>query len=286
MRRIARRQLNREQPGHTLDSTALVHEAYFRLVDQTRVAWADRSHFFAVAAQAMHRVLVDYARQYQAEKRGGAPVRVSLADDMLSVEQRAETLLVIDDALHRLAQLDERLSQVVECRFFGGLTEEETAHALGVTARTVRLIGRRREVGCTMPSTAMPATTALSPDQWRQVFTAADEALDLPTERREAFIAERCADDPALGVELRELLASAEAVSPLDTSAAALAAPLVAELSREPTRSRYRGIARTVFFKEIGRGGMGRRRTSPNATTTSSASATGRRAVAVVERDR
>ena len=138
VRRIARRQLNREHPGHTLDSTALVHEAYFRLVDQTRVAWADRSHFFAVAAQAMHRVLVDYARQYQAAKRGGAPERVPLADDMLLVEDRADTLLAIDDALSELARLDERLSRVVECRFFGGLTEEETAQALGVTARTVR----------------------------------------------------------------------------------------------------------------------------------------------------
>jgi len=138
VRRIARRQLNREHPGHTLDSTALVHEAYFRLVDQTRVAWADRSHFFAVAAQAMHRVLVDYARQYQAEKRGRAPARVPLGDDMLLVEDRADTLLAIDDALRELARLDERLSRVVECRFFGGLTEEETAQALGVTARTVR----------------------------------------------------------------------------------------------------------------------------------------------------
>jgi RNA polymerase sigma factor (TIGR02999 family) len=138
VRRIARHQLNREQPGHTLDSTALVHEAYFRLVDQTRVAWADRSHFFAVAAQAMHRVLVDYARQYRAEKRGRAPERVPLTDDMLSVEERADTLILIDDALRRLAELDERVSRVVECRFFGGLTEEETAQALGVTARTVR----------------------------------------------------------------------------------------------------------------------------------------------------
>ena len=138
LRRIAARQLGREQQGHTLDTTALVHEAYFRLVDQTRVAWADRSHFFAVAAQAMHRVLVDYARQYQAEKRGRAPERVPLGDDMLLVEDRADTLLAIDDALRELARLDERLSRVVECRFFGGLTEEETAQALGVTARTVR----------------------------------------------------------------------------------------------------------------------------------------------------
>jgi RNA polymerase sigma factor (TIGR02999 family) len=138
VRRIARRQLNREHPGHTLDSTALVHEAYFKLVGQTRVAWTDRSHFFAIAAQAMHRVLVDYARQYRAEKRGGAPERVALDDAMLMVEERADTLLAVDEALTRLAEVDERLSRVVEYRFFGGLTEEETAQALGVTARTVR----------------------------------------------------------------------------------------------------------------------------------------------------
>ena len=138
LRRIAGRQLSREQPGHTLDSTALVHEAYFRLVDQTRVAWADRSHFFAVAAQAMHRVLVDHAREYRAAKRGGAAERIPLGDTALAIDDQAEMLVALDDALLRLAELDDRLSRVVVCRFFGGLTEEETAEALGVTARTVR----------------------------------------------------------------------------------------------------------------------------------------------------
>jgi RNA polymerase sigma factor (TIGR02999 family) len=133
LRRVAHRQLGREHPGHTLDSTALVHEAYFRLVDQTRIAWADRSHFLAIAAQVMHRVLVDYARQYRAMRRGGSPERVALDDNMLVVEERADTLLALDEAMSQLAQLDERLSRVVECRFFGGLTEEETAQALGVT---------------------------------------------------------------------------------------------------------------------------------------------------------
>lgn len=138
LRRIAGRQLNREHAGHTLDSTALVHEAYFRLVDQTRVAWADRSHFFAIAAQAMHRVLVDHARQYRAAKRGGAPERVPLAEASLAIDEQADLLLALDDALVRLAELDPRLGRVVVCRFFGGLTEEETAVALGVTERTVR----------------------------------------------------------------------------------------------------------------------------------------------------
>jgi RNA polymerase sigma factor (TIGR02999 family) len=127
LHRIAHSQLGREPPGHTLDTTSLVHEAYLRLVDQTRVQWTDRSHFFAVARQAM-----------RAQKRGGAPRRVGLNDAMLVAEERADTLLALDEALRELAGLDERLSQVVECRFFGGLTEEETAEVLGVTARTVR----------------------------------------------------------------------------------------------------------------------------------------------------
>lgn len=138
LRRIAHRELRRENPGHTLDTTALVHEAYLKLVDQSRVEWADRSHFFAVAAQAMRRVLVDYARRYRAEKRGGALRRVSLTDVALAAEQRADTLLALDEALNNLAALDQRLARAVECRFFGGMTEEETAEALGITARTLR----------------------------------------------------------------------------------------------------------------------------------------------------
>jgi RNA polymerase sigma factor (TIGR02999 family) len=138
LRRIAHRQLQRERYGHTLDTTALVHEAYLRLVDQTRADFTDRAHFFAVAANAMRRILVDYARRYLADKRGAAPRRVTLTDDMLVAEERADTLLAVDEALNELGRIDERLSRVVECRFFGGLTEQETAEVLGVTARTVR----------------------------------------------------------------------------------------------------------------------------------------------------
>ena len=136
--RIAHAQLRRERAGHTLGTTALVHEAYLKLVDQTRAQWVDRAHFFAVATDAMRRILVDHARRFRAEKRGGDAERVSLSDSMLVAEERAETLLALDDALTQLAALDGRLSRVVECRFFGGLTEEETAEVLGVTARTVR----------------------------------------------------------------------------------------------------------------------------------------------------
>jgi len=136
LRRIAHRQLQGERPGHTLGTTGLVHETYLKLVDQTRVEWRDRGHFFAVAARAMRRILVDYARRYRAQRRGGGMRRVSLPEGV-AVEEQAEMLLAVHEALERLATLNERLSQVVECRYFWGLTEEETAVALGVTARTV-----------------------------------------------------------------------------------------------------------------------------------------------------
>ena len=139
---IARRQLRAEPVGHTLSTTALVHEAYLKLVDQTRAEWQDRGHFFAVASGAMRRILVDYARRYRAERRGGGdngkPARpIPLDDAEIPVGERAEALVALDEALERLARFDDRQARVVECRFFGGLTEEETAMALGISQRTV-----------------------------------------------------------------------------------------------------------------------------------------------------
>jgi RNA polymerase sigma factor (TIGR02999 family) len=138
LRRVARVHLATEREGHTLNTTALVHETYLKLVDQTRVEWSDRAQFFAVASMAMRRILVDHARKHATVKRGGSRKRVPLDAANLSVEDRAHTILELDQALTRLADIDERLSKVVECRFFGGMTEEETAEALGVSARTVR----------------------------------------------------------------------------------------------------------------------------------------------------
>jgi RNA polymerase sigma factor (TIGR02999 family) len=138
LRRIASRQLRREAVGHTLTPTALVHEAYLRLVDQTRVQWINRAQFFAVAARLMRRVLMDHARRVGAAKRGGGWQRLDFEHAEVPVEERAAELIALDDALERLAALNPRLSQVVECRFFGGMTEEETAAALGLTDRTVR----------------------------------------------------------------------------------------------------------------------------------------------------
>jgi RNA polymerase sigma factor (TIGR02999 family) len=138
LRRMARRALDGEQDGHTLDTTALVHEAYLRLVDSSRVPWEDRSRFLAVAATAMRHILIDYARRRRAQKRGNAPVAVDLDKIQLSVDDSIDTLVALDDALTRLHALAPRLVQVVECRFFVGMTEEETATALGITSRTVR----------------------------------------------------------------------------------------------------------------------------------------------------
>ncbi len=144
LRRVAHRQLAAESPGHTLSTTALVHEAYLRLADQTHTDWQNRSQFFGLAARAMRRVLVDYARRRAASRRGGLQHRpVSLDDaeandaDALAVAARGDELLALDEALDGLAAVDERAARVVECRFFGGLTETETAEVLGISQRTV-----------------------------------------------------------------------------------------------------------------------------------------------------
>jgi len=143
LRKVAHRQLGAEQAGHTLNTTALVHEAYLKLVDQTRAEWTDRAQFFAVAARSMRRILVDYARRHRALRRGGAqrPLALDALDEAdagsIAAAERADELVELDEALQRLASLDERLSRVVECRFFAGLTEAETAEVLGVTPRTV-----------------------------------------------------------------------------------------------------------------------------------------------------
>ncbi len=145
LRRVAHHQLAAEPAGHTLSTTALVHEAYLRLADQSPSAWANRPQFFALAARAMRRVLVDYARRRQAARRGGPEQRsISLEDaeaggdaDALALAARGEELLALDEALERLSAIDPRAAHVVECRFFGGLSEGETAETLGVSVRTV-----------------------------------------------------------------------------------------------------------------------------------------------------
>ena len=137
----AERALRRESTGHTLQPTALVHEAYLRLVDQDRVQWQNRAHFFGVAAQLIRRILVDHARSRRAVKRGGGAVQLTLGDADAQSSARADDdvdLLTLHDALERLTALDARQGQLVELRYFGGLSIEETAAAMGISAATVK----------------------------------------------------------------------------------------------------------------------------------------------------
>lgn len=137
LRRIAHNHLGRSRRGDTLNTTAVVHELYLDLVDQTQVGWRDRVHFFAVASKAMRHIVIDYVRRSGAQKRGGDRVQVPLLPEKIPIEEGTPDLLALDEALDRLGEHDPRLVQVVECRFFGGMTAKETAEALGVGARTV-----------------------------------------------------------------------------------------------------------------------------------------------------
>jgi RNA polymerase sigma-70 factor (ECF subfamily) len=138
LRRLARRQMRRERSDHTLQATALVHEAYFRLVKQPDRTWQNRTHFIRVAAQVMRRMLIDHARARRTAKREGGLHRVPLEEPLLMTEEQSDELLALNEALERLAQFDERQSRIVELRFFGGLTVEETAEALDISPKTVK----------------------------------------------------------------------------------------------------------------------------------------------------
>jgi len=138
LRAIAHRRLMIGGRNGTLSTTALVNEAYLKLADQSSPAWRDRAHFFALASLVMRHVLVDRARERIALKRGGVRHQIDLDDEEIAVDAEPEIVLQLNDAMDRLAAFEPRLAQVVECRFFGGLSEKETAHALGLTVRTVQ----------------------------------------------------------------------------------------------------------------------------------------------------
>lgn len=138
LRRQAARYLRREQAGHTLQTTALIHEAYVRLVDQRNMQWQNRAHFFGIAAQMMRRILVDHARSKKRAKRGGSEVRVSLDEATVAVKGQDLDVVALDEALQRLAEIDEQQSKVVELRFFSGLSVEETAEVMGISKSTVK----------------------------------------------------------------------------------------------------------------------------------------------------
>ena len=138
LRRLAGSRLRGERPDHTLQATAIVHEAYLRLVDQTRVEWRNRTHFFAIAARMIRRILVDHARRRQARKRGGDNVRVTLDEELMTPSAREIDLVGLDEAMKALANMDPELAELVELRFFGGLTIQETAEALGSSPATIK----------------------------------------------------------------------------------------------------------------------------------------------------
>lgn len=138
LKRLARTYMRRERSDHTLQTTALVHEAYLRLVRQKAVHWQGRSHFFGIAAQLMRRVLVDHARGHLRQKRGGPAVVLPLDETLVFSPEHSEELLRLDEALGRLAKLDARQSRIVELRFFGGMSVEETAEYLGISPKTVK----------------------------------------------------------------------------------------------------------------------------------------------------
>ena len=141
LRRMANHYVIKERTGHTLNTTALVHEAYLKLIDQREGDWQNRAHFFAIASMAMRRILINYARMRSRQKRGGGEVPVSIENSpelQIIAEERGEELIALDEGLNRLSHINQRAGRVVECRFFGGLSIEETAEALGVSPMTVK----------------------------------------------------------------------------------------------------------------------------------------------------
>src|SRR5262249_8503014 len=138
LRRLARTYMSRERASHTLQTTALINEAYVRLIDARDVRWQSRAHFYGIAAQVMRRILVEFARKRNYQKRGGGSYQVTLNEGLIVSEAEDLNVLAVDEALNELSQIDERKARVVEMRFFGGLTEKETAVALNVSAETAR----------------------------------------------------------------------------------------------------------------------------------------------------
>ena len=138
LRRLAKRYIRGQRDGHTLQTTALVNEAYLRLIDSSRVNWHDRNHFYAISAGLIRRILIDFARAKNSLKRGGGQIKITLDEQIDVPSEKAADLIALDEALENLAKLNSRQSQIVELRYFGGLSEEEIAETLKISARTVR----------------------------------------------------------------------------------------------------------------------------------------------------
>jgi len=143
LRRIAQRQMKQERPGHTLQATALVNEAYMKLAGQEGVEWHDRAHFFAVCSQVMRHILIDHARAHARDKRGGGAIQVSLNEVAVMAAEQAADFIALDEALRTLEKVDQQKGRIIELRYFGGLSIEETAEVLKISPRTVRREWRR-----------------------------------------------------------------------------------------------------------------------------------------------
>ena len=220
LRRLARAQMRRERLGHSLQTSALVNEAYLRLVDTRQVQWQNRAHFFAVAANLMRRILVDFARTRQNQKRGGKMQKVSLAEALAVTDERELNLVALDDALRALARVNPRQSQVVELRFFGGLSIEETAEVLGVSPETVKRDWRLSRFGscARSPKAKRRMERRLDPERHQKIERLYHEAVSIAPERRAGFLAKPVPEMracPAGGVAVRARIARRKASSSL-----------------------------------------------------------------------
>ena len=237
LRRLAHHYMTGERSGHPLQTTALVNEAYLRLVDSSRVQWQNRAHFFAVSAQLMRRVLVDVARTRKKRKRGGDVVQVSLDEALVVSGEPAIDVIALDDALKALAAFDERKSKVVELRYFGGLSVDETAEALGVSGRH-RDARLERGEGL---AAARTGRTRVTPQKWRAIERLYLAALERDAGERADFLRGACGADEELRREVESLLeyqpradGFLESAEPAGTGEAQAEAASAAEPSDRP----------------------------------------------------
>ena len=208
LRRLARGYMRRERRGHTLQTTALVNEAFLRLTDARRVRWQDRAHFLGISARLMRRVLVDHARSRGYRKRGGGAERVTLDEGLVTSPEPAVDVVALDRALEALAAVDVRKSRVIELRFFGGLSVEETAEVLHVSPDTVKRDWRLAKLWLLRELEGEAAVT--DPERRRRIEEVCDAALDRDAHERAAFVAAACGRDEALRQEVEALLAHAQ----------------------------------------------------------------------------
>ena len=254
LRRAARRSLRRERPNHTLSGTALVNEVYLQLVDQTAVRWQNRAHFFGIAAKLMRQILVQHARRHQTAKRGGGQYLLALDEAAVVPTERPVDLVALDEALSNLAERDARKSRIVELRFFGGLSTEETAEVLGISPRTVKREWRLAKAWLYHELTAEKAM--IQNDDWQRVDDLLQSALDCEPSQRASFLDEACAGDHALRQHVEALLAADhEASDFLERPAIEAGTLLAIEAASGSLVGRRIGAYR--ILRELGRGGMG-----------------------------